>query len=126
LIAGMLAACSRPPERTGKEVTVWRPLGAWSGRGPLQTDPFISNTGLLRLTWESRSAALPNAGTLRISLHSDVSGRRLAVAVDHHGAGRDIAYINEDPRSFFLVIESDNVEWSVEVAEGIAGTQSGV
>jgi len=90
----------------------------------LQTEPFISNTGLLRVTWEARGAASPNAGTLRVSLHSDVSGRVLAPVVDHRGAGRDVTYVNEDPRSFYLVIESVTLDWSVEVAEGIPATRA--
>lgn len=104
-------------------MTVWRPLGTWSGTALLQTEAFISDTGLLRITWEARKASTPEAGTLRISVHSAVSGRLLVVAVDHDGAGRDVKYVAEDPRSFFLVIESTNVDWSVEVAEGIAATR---
>jgi hypothetical protein len=56
---------------------------------------------------------------LRIIVHSDVSGRPLLTAVDRRGAGKDVTYITEDPRTFFLVIESEDLEWSVEVAEGI-------
>jgi hypothetical protein len=100
---------------------VWRPLGSWSGRALLQTDAFISDTGLLRVTWKARDDASTERGTLRISLHSDVSGRLLSNVVEHRGAGADVAYVNEDPRAFFLVIESKNLEWSVEVAEGLAG-----
>jgi hypothetical protein len=45
------------------------------------------------------------------------------LAVEHRGPGRDVAYVNEDPREFFLVIESTGLEWSVEVAEGIPATK---
>ena len=118
MIASLFAACgtASPP---AEEITVWRPLGKWSGGGLLQTDPFISNTGQLRVTWEARDQAPSQAGTLKISLHSDVSGRALAVVVDRRGAGREVTYVSEDPRSFFLVIESKHLDWSVEVAEGI-------
>jgi hypothetical protein len=100
-------------------VIVWQKLGTWSGRGVLQTDPFVSDSGMLRVGWEARGAGDPAAATLRVSVHSAVSGRSLAVAVDHRGPGRDTVYINEDPRAFFLVIESANLEWSVDVDEGI-------
>jgi hypothetical protein len=58
----------------------------------------------------------------RVTVHSAVSGRPLVVAVDHHGAGRDTAYVNEDPREFYLVVESSAVDWDVAVDEGIRAT----
>ncbi len=126
LAAALLCvACTRASAPQAQETTVWRPLAAWSGHTLLQTDPFLSDTGLLRVTWQARRASTSDAGTLRISLHSDVSGRRLAVVVDHPGAGGDVAYVNEDPRAFFLVIESTGLEWSVEVAEGVPAIRSG-
>ena len=42
-------------------------------------------------------------------------------AVEHSGIGHDIAYVNEDPRLFHLVIESSNEDWSVSVEEGVVG-----
>ena len=122
MAASVLAGCGRSSRPPDEEVTVWRPLGAWSGRGLLQTDAFISETGLLRVVWEAHGDATPahsNAGTLRISVHSAVSGRFLALAVDQRGAGRNTVYVTEDPRSFYLLIESSDLTWSVEVAEGI-------
>ena len=91
----------------------------WSGTAVQQTEAFISDTGELRITWEARNTSA-SPGSLRIAVHSAVSGRLLEVVVDHRGAGRDVAYFNEDPRDFFLVIEPAAVAWSVEVAEGVA------
>jgi hypothetical protein len=51
-------------------------------------------------------------------LHSGVSGRSLLQAVSHRGIGRDVTYVTEDPREFFLVIDGSNLEWSVSVDEG--------
>jgi hypothetical protein len=68
---------------------------------------------------QARSDAVAADRLLRIFLHSAVSGRRLAVAVDHQGPGTDTVYINEDPRGFYLVIESTGLRWAVDVAEGI-------
>jgi hypothetical protein len=123
LIILVHAACGGSSASRTEEVTVWKPLGSWKGSGVLQTDSFISDSGQLRIVWEARGEAGAEPGALRISLHSAVSGRSLAVAVDHKGPGRNTTYITEDPRSFFLVIESTNVEWSVEVAEGVAATR---
>jgi hypothetical protein len=103
---------------------VWQTLGSWSGRGLLQTDGFDSSTGMLRIAWEARDAPEPGQGRLTIAVHSAVSGRHLVDAVDHQGPGRDTAYVNEDPRGFFLVIEADGLEWKVEVAEGVPARKS--
>ncbi len=109
-----------PPARTA--AVVWRPLGSWSGRGSMQTDPFISDTGSLRLRWETRNEAAPGTGSFRVTVHSDVSGRPLILAVEASGVGRDTAYVIEDPRSFFLAVESANVDWTVAADEGVAAT----
>lgn len=102
---------------------MWQPRGRWSGRELLQTDPFISTTGLLRVTWEARGVSADTRGSLRIVLHSDVSGRSLTPVVEQDGSGAGVKYITEDPRSFFLVIEAAGIDWTVEVAEGIAGVR---
>jgi hypothetical protein len=119
----VLIACERAPRPRPQEITIWRPLAAWSGQGVLQTDPFTSNTGFLRVTWEARSVNPTQLGTLQIALHSDVSGRRLAMVLERRGPGRDVTYVSEDPRSFYLLIESTDLEWSVDVAEGIPATR---
>jgi len=61
------------------------------------------------------------AGTFRAEVHSAVSGRPLGLAVDHSGTGKGVAVVNEDPRLFFLDIQSSNIDWSVSVEEGVAG-----
>jgi hypothetical protein len=88
----------------------------------MQTDPFISDTGSLRLRWETRNEAAPGTGTFRVTLHSDVSGRPLVLAIDARGAGRNTTYVSEDPRSFFLAIESTNLDWTIAADEGVAAT----
>jgi hypothetical protein len=115
-------SCGRdaPPART--PAVVWRKLGSWSGRGSMQTDPFISDTGSLRLRWATTNEAAPGTGRFRVTVHSDVSGRPLILAVDSRGVGADTTYVIEDPRSFFLAVESANVDWTVAADEGVAAT----
>jgi hypothetical protein len=86
--AFLAASCgdAAPDARTG--TVVWRPLGSWSGHGSTQTEPFISNTGSLRLTWETSHERAAGTGTFRVTVHSDVSGRPLVLAVDSRGVGR--------------------------------------
>ena len=122
-VALLDASCGSDAPRPQTPTVVWRKLGSWSGRGPMQTDPFISDTGSLRLQWETRNETAPGTGVFRVTLHSDVSGRSLALAVDARGAGRDTAYISEDPRSFFLSVESANLDWTVAAEEAVAATR---
>jgi hypothetical protein len=113
------ASCgdAAPDARTA--TVVWREIGSWSGRGPTQTEPFISNTGSLRLTWETRNEVAAGTGIFRVTVHSDVSGRPLVLAVDARGLGRDVTYVSEDPRSFFLGVESTNLDWTLTAHEGV-------
>jgi hypothetical protein len=104
------------------EQVVWRVLGSWSGRGSEQTDSFTSETGALRIRWEAKppddSAA---AGRFRLTIHSSISGRPLSSAVvDHKGAGKGTAFVSEDPRVFFAVIESQGLDWSFTIEERIS------
>jgi hypothetical protein len=74
------------------------------------------------LTWETSNEAAAGTGTFRVTVHSDVSGRPLVLAVDARGAGRDVTYVSEDPRSFFLVVESTNLDWILTADEGVAAS----
>lgn len=116
------AACESPSKPPAERTVVWRNLGSWSGSGLTQTGPFIGESGTLRLNWETRNEAVPGAGRFKVTLHSDVSGRSLLVAVDQRGVGRDTTYVYEDPRAFFLVIESANLDWTLTADEPVAAT----
>ena len=79
------------------------------------------DSGLWRIKWETRNENPPGKGTFKVIVHSDVSGRPLMQAVEHRGAGHGIAYVAEDPRLYFLVIESTNLDWTVAVEESVTG-----
>ncbi len=105
---------SQPAPQVG-----WRPIGAWSGRGDSQTDSFNIESGGWRIKWETKNETSPEAGEFRLTVQSAVSGRLIKEAVDHRGAGRDIAYLNDDPRLYDLVIQSHDLDWSVTVEEAV-------
>jgi hypothetical protein len=118
-LASCNASCGADAPGAERRGVVWRKLGSWSGRGSMQTEPFISDTGSLRISWETRNEQAPGAGIFRVTVHSDVSGRPLVLAVDARGVGRDTAYVSEDPRSFFLAVQSTNLDWTLSADEGI-------
>jgi len=117
-IALLNASCRDEAPRARTPAVVWRKLGSWSGHGSMQTEPFISDTGSLRLRWETRHEAAPGTGVFRVTVHSDVSGRPLILAVDARGVGRDTTYVSEDPRPFLLDVESANLDWTIAAEEG--------
>lgn len=109
---------------------IWERLGTWSGRGSMQTESFTGATGAFRIQWDARAGDVapvkkssagqpPVPGTFTLTIHSSVSGRPLQVAVDQRGPGADTAYVNEDPRVFFAVVEASNIEWSFSVDEAV-------
>jgi len=115
--------CREAAKPATREAIVWKPLGSWSGRALMQTEAFISDSGSLRIVWEAGSeTTAPGRGSFKITLHSGVSGRSLLEAVNHEGPGRDVAYVTEDPREFFLVIDPSNLDWTVAVSEAVPVT----
>jgi hypothetical protein len=113
----------QPPSRAReREVVAWRALGSWSGRGSRQTESFAFESGTLRVRWRTQNEAPAAAGTFRLILHSAVSGRELAVAADHRGAGDGESSIRETPRTAYMLVESEHIDWSFTVEEGVSGT----
>ena len=129
-IAALLAAgCGGPSKRAANtapsnEVVAWHPVGKWSGQGSSQTESFRSESGALRIHWEARNETGAGAGRFQLTAHSAISGRLLQLAVDHSGAGSGIAYVEQDPHVFYMVVESANLDWSFTVEEAISGSLS--
>ncbi len=63
------------------------------------------------------------ANKFRLVVHSLVSGRFVSVAADHEGPGSGVAYLAEEPRQFFFVIDSSGLDWTVQVEEGVEGQE---
>jgi hypothetical protein len=122
---GILSCRYEPQAATKPDLVGWRPIASWSGHGDAQTDSFNIESGQLRIKWATSNENPAGAGTFRVTVHSAVSGRPLTVAVEHRGDGRGIAYVNEDPRLFHLVIESRSVDWSIAVEESVIGKEQG-
>ena len=100
---------------------IWEHAGTWSGRGNLETNSFPSG-GYLRFTWETSNETKPGEGRFKLFLGSSISGRIIQVVVDSKGASRDVAYISEEPRTFYLKVESANEDWKLTVDEGFSAT----
>jgi hypothetical protein len=122
--AAILAATacqSQSPPTPPRDVVIWREVGAWSGRGNIQTETFTSDTGGFRVRWETRNETSPGAGRLKVVFRSGDSGRPIIEAVDVRGVGHDEEEVADNVRWYFLTIESANVEWTVHVDERLRG-----
>jgi hypothetical protein len=121
-VAGGSASCRRQAAvtKSAPEI-VWRPLGSWSGRGNRQTESFTSDSGALRVRWETKATTGSSADTtFRLAAHSAISGRVLQQVVDERGASSGVDYVSQDPHVFYMSIESAGLEWKFSVEEGIA------
>jgi len=118
----MLAGCRSERRATRPSAVVWRSVGSWSGRGNAQTESFEIGFEECRIRWEARDETA-RAGRLHVTVNSAVSGRELAVAIDHRGAGQGIAYVGVDPHLSYLLIESNNLAWSLTVEEPAAADE---
>ena len=121
-VALLSASCredrTRDTYANGGVAQAWHLVGPW-----LHADRSVHQRHRLAASAvgnEPRGA--PGTGTFRVTLHSDVSGRSLLVAVDVRGVGRDTTYVTEDPRPFFLAVESANLDWTIEADEAVAAT----
>jgi hypothetical protein len=103
---------------------IWKNLGAWSGRGNAQTESFLGLTGALRMHWQTKNEAPRGMGTFRLILQSAISGRALQEPVDEKGLGEGTAYVAEDPRVFYMSVESANLDWSFTVEEALFGSEA--
>jgi hypothetical protein len=119
LLSLSTSACRKvepaPPEPT----IAWRPLGSWSGRGNMQTESFTSDTGSMQVQWTTAKPSKAGAGAFRLTIHSAISGRPLMEAVDQKGVGTGTAFVHEDPRVFFAVVDSADLDWSFTLQEAL-------
>jgi hypothetical protein len=119
---GCRARADQPPKPAAQSIA-WHQLGTWSGRGNLQTESFTSETGALRVRWETTpqtgDAAPPATGAFRLTAHSAISGRPLQEVVDQRGLGHGVGYVQQDPHVFYVVVDSIHLSWKFTVEEAI-------
>ena len=120
--------CSPKAPESKSLVAVTRQVGSWSGRGTATVGDVNSDTGRLRIFWQTTNESAQGAGTFKLTLRSGVSGRTIAVIADHKGVGSGTVSTDEGPRTYDFLVESANVDWSFRVEEttGEYGRQGGL
>lgn len=112
-----MGGCTSPPASTPPLVSVTRQVGAWSGRGTTTVGDVNSDTGRLRITWQTTNESPAGGGRFKLTLRSGVSGRTIAVVADHAGVGTGTVETDEGPRTYDFLVESANLDWSFRVEE---------
>jgi len=121
LLVLFAAGCQDAPAvQSAAPAAQWDHVRTWSGKGSQYLDSFPSE-GALKVEWEAKRASdAKGEGTLKITLHSAISGRPLAAPiVDHRGEGKGVAYFSEEPRVFFASVNSDDLDWKVSISERV-------
>jgi len=112
-----LAGCREQPSEPQAIVPVTRLVGSWQGHGTTTVGDVNSETGRLRITWQTTHESPRGAGTFKLTLRSGVSGRTIAIVADHKGEASGTADYDEGPRTYDFLVESAGVDWSFRVEE---------
>ncbi|MGE3959580.1 MAG: hypothetical protein AB7H96_22890 [Vicinamibacterales bacterium] len=112
-----LAGCAEKPAAASRRETYWRTVNRWTGRDRLQTESWPSDSGAMRIRW-STSKAKPGS-VFQLTIHSAISGRPMETVVDQIGDGEGTAFFSDDPRVFFAVVDSKNLDWQFTIEEPV-------
>jgi hypothetical protein len=113
------AGTAAPAQSNADDHIIWNPVGQWSGHGSLQTESFPGDTGSFRIRWKADNDRANGKGHFALTIHSAISGRPLEVAVEDGPAGEGTAYVQEDPRIFFAVVDAADLDWSFTIEEAL-------
>ena len=109
--------CRSKPSEPQPLVSVTRQVGSWQGHGSTTVGDVNSDTGRLRITWQTTNESPAGSGHFKLTLRSGVSGRTIAIVADHRGVGTGTVETDEGPRTYDFLVDSANVDWSFRVEE---------
>jgi hypothetical protein len=117
VITVLSAAClSREPSGAGQRTTQAKQVGSWEGTGD-RTIGFVSESGVFRVNWKTRSERPVGSGTFRLTVRSAISGRPIRIVADQRGEGSGTVDFVDDPRLYEFIVESANVGWWFDAEE---------
>jgi hypothetical protein len=121
----LLPACSPPPSEPKPIVAVTRTVGSWQGRGTRTVGDVPSETGRIRILWQTTNESPAGAGTFKLTLRSAISGRTIGIVADATGTSAGTADFDEGPRTYDFLVESANVDWTFRVEETLGEFANG-
>ena len=117
--------CSPAPSQPQPIVAVTRTVGSWQGRGTRTVGDVPSETGRIRIHWQTTNESPPGRGTFKLTLRSAISGRTIGVVADVTGTSAGMADFDEGPRTYDFLVESSNVDWTFRVEETLGEFANG-
>ena len=121
----LFPACSPPPSEPQPIVAVTRTVGSWQGRGTRTVGDVPSETGRIRVLWQTANESPAGAGTFKLTLRSAISGRTIGIVANVTGTGAGTADFDEGPRTYDFLVESTNVDWAFRVEETLGEFANG-
>ena len=109
--------CAPKPSAPQPIVAVTRTVGSWQGRGTRTVGDVPSETGRLRIHWQTTNESPAGAGTFKLTLRSAISGRTIGIVADVAGTSAGTADFDEGPRTYDFLVESANLDWTFRVEE---------
>ena len=129
LVAAALAGSACGPRADAKPQArreAERRCGGRSARGPAaaacRPNRLPAKRGALRVRWETtpeKAEPAQPSGLFRLNAHSAISGRLLQPVVEQAGVGSGVGYVQQDPHVFYVVVESNQLNWTFTVEEAI-------
>jgi hypothetical protein len=72
-----------------------------------------------RVKWKTGNQTPGAKGKFVLTVNSAVSGRPITELVNREGPGEGIGYVNDDPRPYYLVVDSSDLDWTVTAEQSI-------
>ena len=116
-VSFVLPGCGPHPPEPKPIVAVTRTVGSWEGRGTTTVGDVPTETGRIRIHWETANETIPGGGMFKLTLRSAISGRTIGIVADHRGVGAGTADFDEGPRTYDFLVESANMDWRFRVEE---------
>lgn len=119
-----LTSCTAPAADPPRAATAaaapvtWATLGSWKGTGITQTERFTTTRGEWRVHWTTTNEAMPGASIFQIMVHDADTNALVTLAANQQGPGQNTSYVRAPAGSYYLTINSGNIDWAVEAEEG--------
>jgi hypothetical protein len=112
-----LSTCrGTPPVPPPAPVNHTKQRGAWEGTGNT-TIGFVSESGVFRINWKSRSTGAAGTGIFRLTVRSAISGRPIRIVADAEGDGSGTVDFVDDPRMYEFIVDAAGTSWSFSAEE---------
>ncbi len=121
----LVQGCSPPPSQPQPIVAVTRTVGSWQGRGTRTVGDVPSETGRIRIHWQTTNESPAGSGTFKLTLRSAISGRTIGIVTEATGTSAGTAAFDEGPRTYDFLVESANVDWTFRVEETLGEFSNG-